>query len=107
MKIERHLVPRMTIGEFARANDLTMVVRERNPRDMEDFRCTYRFYARFKDSDLKEGPILSGEYGNGHSEEEAIRNYAALISGRLLVINAYSHAGASRREIRVPILIRK
>jgi hypothetical protein len=60
-----------------------------------------RFYAHFFDAEISEGRILVGSFGNGRTEEEAIENYAAEISGKVLVIGAYKK---ERREIIVPIL---
>lgn len=85
----------MRIEEFAKANSLEMRIGER-----DDGRLP-RFYASFRHAEVKKGSFLVGEYGDGDTKKEAIRNYATTISGKLLVINAY---GKDRREIKVPRL---
>ena len=98
MEIERHKVHEMTIEEFAENNNLIMEVHERDDPKLP--RC----YAHFKLSDIKDGSCLIGKYGDGETEQEAIRNYAKEISGKLLVIGAFS---SDRRNIQVPRLIEK
>lgn len=98
MKIERHLIPRDTIEAFAVRNNLVMEVYERNVDDKDSDK---RFYAHFKYAEVKEGSMLRGSYGDGPTEDAAIRNYANEISGQLLVIKAFSK---ERHEIRVPII---
>lgn len=96
MKIERYLVNTKTIEEFAEENDLTMVITERDmPMELG------RYYAAFKNAEVKDGVLLRSEYGDGDSERAAIERYAATISGRTLVLNAYTD---DRRTIRVPRL---
>ena len=46
--------------------------------------------------------MLTSVFGDGNTVQEAIANYAKEISGKLIVIDAYSRA---RREIKVPTLI--
>lgn len=95
MKIERNLLTRMTIEEFAEKHDLTMSVYERTGPILP------RFYAYFRGAEVKEGDILIGISGDGDSEEEAIKDYAKQISTRRLVLGAYT---PERREIDVPKL---
>ena len=98
MEIERHQLEEMTIEEFAENNNLIMEVHERdNPK-------LPRCYAHFKHSEIKDGICLSGKFGDGETEQEAIRNYAKEISGQMLVIGAFSN---DRRNIQVPRLIEK
>ncbi len=98
MKIERIEIERTTIEDFADKHDLIMEVRERAlPNNSR-----MRYYAYFKHSETKEGCILSGTYGNGHTPEAAIENYAHELEHKLLVINSMSY---NRREIEVPRLI--
>lgn len=97
MKIERDLLVRCTIEQFAEEHDLIMEVHERHPNSDPT-----RFYARFKDAELSDGIVLSGVYGDGATEEEAIRAYARRISRGFLVIGAFTEG---RRDIRVPVLI--
>jgi hypothetical protein len=96
MNIERVLIPESTLDEFATTHGLTMEVVERDTHFVEP---RLRFYAHFKGGEVKEGPILSGVFGNGHTEAEAIADYAKRISLKLLVFDAY---WMKRREIRCP-----
>lgn len=97
MEIERHPVPEMTIEEFAERNGLVMEVRERDNPSYP------RYYATFKDSWVKDGIILSGKFGNGRTEKEAIHNYSNEISLSILVVGAFR--GNNRKELQVPRLI--
>lgn len=88
---------RPSIEEFAEKYNLTMKVTERDLR----VRHPQLYYARFDGAEIKGDCILRSAYGNGHTPEEAIANYANEISGKLLVIGAFTDG---RREIRVPVL---
>ena len=57
-----------------------------------------RFYAQFVDGEIKNeyhSPILAGDFGNGDTPNEALKEYASCISGKILVFNAFRNA---RRE---------
>lgn len=101
MKTEIHYLkpsPKpLTIEEFADNHDLVMVICERQHPVNDNF----RFYAHFKDAETKDRSILSSEYGDGPTPQKAVEDYTRLISGKLLIINAYS---ADRLEINVPQL---
>lgn len=101
MKITKIFIQFVDIAKFAEEHGLEMEIRERGPSLMSDMGMDYmkRFYAKFKDSGIKEGCMLAGVYGNGATPEQAIQNYCHKIQGRLLVIGAYSDV---RREIQVP-----
>ena len=99
MKIERHLVPEMTIEEFAERNGLVMEVHERENQKLP------KYYAQFKDVWVKDGIVISGKFGNGKTEEEAIKDYTNEINLQLLVVGAFR--GNNRRELQVPRLIKK
>ncbi len=60
-----------------------------------------KYYAHFKRCEVIEGNFLRGAYGDGATGPAAIRDYAAKISGRKIVIGAYL---PTRLEIQVPIL---
>lgn len=92
MKIEEITIPIMSIEEFAKKHDLTMEIRERPVPDGSPL----RFYASFKDCEVKDGPILASVYGDGATRAEAISNYSAAISLKRLFFGAYT---GSRREI--------
>lgn len=96
VKITYNTDPR-TIEEFAELHDLTMEVRER-PVALQKHG---RFTASFEKSEIKDGGLLIGLYGNGNTPEEAIAGYGKQISGKLLVINAYGDP-VKRKEILVP-----
>jgi len=97
MKTKEFMLPRMTIEEFADKNNLVMEIHERSDED-----SPARFYAHFEHSDIAEDGMLIGKYGDGESKKQAILNYAMEISGKVLVIGAFS---GRRREIVVPILV--
>ena len=97
MKTKEFMLPRMTIEEFADKNNLVMEIHERSDEDSPS-----RFYAHFEHSDIAKDGMLIGKYGDGESKKRAILNYAMGISGKVLVIGAFS---GCRREIVVPILV--
>ncbi|MEN6320631.1 MAG: hypothetical protein ABFD82_17985 [Syntrophaceae bacterium] len=100
MKIIYKKVPILTIEDFADKHGLTMVVDERKkPVGDPD-----RYWAEFDHSEVGDGCILIGTYGNGATPEEAIDDYAGKIELKRLVINAF---GENRTEIDVPRLIHK
>ena len=49
-----------------------------------------RFYASLENTETTDGFILCGEYGDGATPEEAMRNYYNRIVGKKLVYRAYS-----------------
>ena len=51
-----------------------------------------------------EGAMLRSEWGTGSTRKKALDNYARLISGKRLVVNAM---GPARREYNVPSLLPK
>lgn len=91
MKITYDKIEEMTLNEFAKKYDLEMVVRERDREIMSMPHIGHggRFYAYFKRTEVKDGSILCGSFGNGATPEDAINNYACEISGKRLVKNAY------------------
>jgi hypothetical protein len=98
VKIERHLIKTEKLSAFAKKHNLTMVVTERPNRGME----RDKFYAMFKGIEVLKGTkILCGEFGNGYTETQAIREYAAAISGKTLI---YDSMGKDRRQIEAPNL---
>jgi len=97
VKIKREMLARMSIEEFAEENDLTMKVVERKHYDHKG----QRFYAVFDGAEVKGDSVLMGLYGDGETEEEAIRSYAQVISGKTIVFNAEKKY---RLELDVPIL---
>lgn len=102
MKIVMHEADRFGLVAFADANDLIMEIHERvfaglGARWTED----ERYYAHFKDCEIRERGCLLGALGNGATPEAAMRDYARRISGKLLVVDAWLN---SRREITVPLL---
>jgi hypothetical protein len=83
MEIVKDFIKQGSIQEFAVANNLRMLVKER--RLPADDAC--RFYACFEDCDIKGDGVLIGEFGNGSTPEQAIEAYAKKISLRTLVIH--------------------
>lgn len=58
-----------------------------------------RWSASISGAEIKKGSILSGDFGNGTTPEEAIKDYLEKIEGKLLVLGAYTD---NRREYNVP-----
>ena len=85
----------ITLEEFADLHGLVMSVIEHN----DGQRILYSAY--FKNTEIKKNSFLSGESGWGASIEEAIENYKNIISGKVLIYNAY---GNDRKTIYVPYL---
>jgi hypothetical protein len=98
MRTEYKRLERDTIEKFADKHGLVMEVRE---LDVKTFGGE-PWAASFKNAETKDGCILAYESGRGYSPEEAITDYAKIISRKLLVLNAYDKE--KRREILVPIL---
>lgn len=82
MKTTINRVKEMTIEEFADAHGLEMEVHERAKPSNDDM----RFYARLRDSEIREPNVLVGVSGNGSTPEFAIVDYAKQISLKELVI---------------------
>lgn len=97
MEIRIERVPKTTIEEFAEKHGLVMEVTERALPNSNDS----RYFASFENSDIKEGSMLIGAFGNGATPEEAIANYAKRISLQKLVVDAF---GENRKEFSVPRL---
>lgn len=98
MKIERHEIENTSIEAFADKNGLVMEVHER-PKPVGD---PSRYYAHFKSAGAREGTCcLIRLFGNGRTPEEAIAEYASVISLRTLIIDAMTK---DPREIEVPRL---
>lgn len=101
MQIERKPANRQTLEAFADQRSLTMAIMERTRTDLA--RCfdysKMRYYASFKGVDVVEGQMLSSCTGNGGTEDEALSAYARQISGKCLVIGAFT---PERREIWAP-----
>lgn len=90
MEIEFHPLPAPTIEEFAEKHELVMQILERQHGE---------YYANFKNSEVLNGSMLSSIYGTGFTQSAAMQDYAKLIAGKLLVVNAYT---PRRQELRVP-----
>jgi hypothetical protein len=99
MEIVRKYRERSTIEAFAEKHGLIMEICERD----HGWRLAPLF-GSFIRVEVKNGSILLGAYGNGFSEGEVIRDYAKLISGKLIVFDAL---GPNRKEIQCPIFVEK
>lgn len=98
MKIIRELQQRISIESFAEKHDLTMVIRERTPKNAKEHG---RFMASFKSTEVKNGGLLISVFGNGDTEFKAIQDYANKISGQILVVHGLRK---DRKDIKAPIL---
>ncbi len=97
LQIERLGGGEMTLEAFADQHGLTMRVRERSRVN-----GLPRFYAYFDGVESTEGGMLTGTHGNGDTPEAAIAEYADLIAGRRLVLDAMR---PTRREFQAPNLL--
>ncbi len=70
----------MTIRQFAKKNNLKLVVKERKTEP--------KYYAYFDDVEIKVGNLLIGSFGNGSTKKEAINEYAKKIINSHLVVGA-------------------
>lgn len=97
MKIELIESKRSTLEEFADKYKLVMIVNECGPSFTHD-----KYYAGFDNVEIVGDSILSSKFGEGASQEEAIKNYTKLISEKTIIINISS---IHRKRITVPDLI--
>jgi len=98
MKIKYEDIPSMTIEQFADVHNLVMEVHERRRPEGDPL----RYYASFEHVEIGGDGFLRGEFGNGRTPDEAIANYAAVITLKHIVVEAYT---PERREIDVPRLL--
>lgn len=88
----------MKLDAFAAANKLELKVGRR----VGVASGTSRYYASFESAEVRTGRRgLLGEHGNGGKPSAAVADYARLISGRTLVVDAFKD---TRREVDVPQL---
>lgn len=73
----------MKIEEFADIIDKQIIVRYYPNQGG-------RFSAEFEHSEIKEGAMLAGIFGNGQNPAEAISQYARKIRGARIIFNAMS-----------------
>jgi len=73
----------VTIYEFADIIDQELTITRYSNQNN-------RWSASFRAGEVKDGPMLVGEYGNGHSADEAIENYLTKIRGKKVVFHAMS-----------------
>ncbi len=97
MKTTIENIPYMNLVEFADKHDLELMVVERKTNARSD----HRYYAHFKNCEIKYGNMLVGTFGNGNTPKQAIDEYASKISMKRIVICAFSD---DRLEIEVPRL---
>lgn len=93
----------LTLAEFADLHGLEMEIHEREPEFINPH-CP-RFYAHFRSTDVKKEGLLWSEFGNGNSQQSAMKDYARRIEGCKLIVNADDEN--HRREIRAPKAFRR
>jgi hypothetical protein len=105
LKIKREWQEAMTIHEFAEKQDLTMVVfrKKQKPKYYSLQHNDYVYGAYFEKCAIRDNSCLISRFGSGATEEEAIANYAALISDQTLVVTLGGEH-LREREIDVPPL---
>ena len=102
MDIIRNLVKKVTLQDFAKDHGLTMVVNERDTED-PSFSHLKRFYVSFVDVHKYDGHGIGSLYGQGDTEEEAISNYAKLLSNERVMIGYFADKKKAK-DIFVPYL---
>lgn len=103
MEIKVEKARRMKVADFADQHGLTMKCVERTRTDLHpsfNYEAMH-WYAYFENTDIKDGSMLCGSHRNGPTQAAAIKAYAQEISGKLLVVGAFT---PERREIWVPEL---
>lgn len=85
----------MKFEDFANANGLEIVVRER-PGSIGTMA---QFYAKFRGVEVMEPGVLVSAYGNGATPEAAINDYKNELLGKYIAINAYRD---DRRNVQCP-----
>lgn len=94
VKTEVFYIHEMSLEEFADKHGLVMEVHEREKPVNEG----KRFYAHFRGVEVLKDSVLVSEYGDGSDPVIAVAKYAKMISGKVLVLDAYK---PTRREIIV------
>lgn len=84
------------ITEYAKDLGVDLCIVERPPG------WGARFFAYFQHTEEKRGHCLAGISGDGSTPDEAIAEYAKQISGKLMIINAFSD---KRQEVPFPKLV--
>lgn len=82
----------MKINEFADVIGADLIIR-RYANQNNRFTCS------FEDSEVMDGNLLRGTYGNGDSIDFAISDYTRQIRGKTIVFNAMRD---NRKEYQVP-----
>ncbi len=93
MKINRSAHKRLTIEEFADSEGLSL--------DVHENECGY-YFVKFSGSLMKDGYFLVGCAGEGESEENAVKNYIKIVSGKTLSV--YDSDTRKSRDVYVPTL---
>lgn len=88
-------IPTMTLRDFAASHALEMVVHKCRGGG---------FIASFDHVEIKNGAILESLSGRGATPDDAIEAYGAMISEKLLVVNAWKD---DRREIVAPLFAKE
>jgi hypothetical protein len=94
--------PPVKFSEFTAKHGLDVEVTERFLGQFPGYQSKFdvpRYYAQYKNSDTKEPHVLVGTYGDGDTPEAAIEDYKRALTGKLLVIGAFT---SERREIQCP-----
>ena len=95
MKVE--LLEEIEITDFEREIGVELVIKERLFNGSSN-----KWYARFQNSDTKDGNILIRSYGVGNTVDDCLKDYCKEISFKRLILNALSE---NRKEILLPKLV--
>ena len=95
-----NLVPEAKeITEYEKEINVELIVNER-PYYIDQGQ--FRYYVSFQHSDIVVGKFLQGKHGNGHTIDEALKDYAEEISEEILVLA--NDNGKEEKRISVPVL---
>jgi hypothetical protein len=87
----------MTLTELVELLDIELTIHYRN---LPPIACDERWYADLDYTEIKDGPVLEGVMGNGHTPSAALNALTHCLRGKRIVIHAMDPA--KRREFNVP-----
>jgi hypothetical protein len=100
VRINRHLIERVTLEKFAERHSLVLEMFERHPSLAGQFGKYFCYFSKIEES-VGEGSGLQGISGNGSTEDWAMNDYAQRLSNKKLIYDAH---GQDRKEIDSPYL---
>ena len=96
-----NLIATKEILDFEKEIGYELVVNERAIH-AGSYASLSKYYVQFENAEVMEGGCLVGEYGNGSTIDEALKDYCREISNCRIVFGAYTN---ERKEVQFPKLI--